>query len=290
MKNHRSHSASKVIKVKQLKESTPNLQINWLQVLNDQLLRSLKLTEDDEIYFKYPDMMKTWAAALETMDKGYAKFLINFMCQNHTKPFSRVIADAFAIKFMYFHRFLSIVYPFDWKDADYTSNTRAKQRWEQCLVYVEKNMRPALELMQSLSGERDSKKVDEFVREAVHDFVETIKSVNETVLNIEAREKTVEKLNKIKVVTEIFNPNLTISTLDDYYEDLKLNGDENLVKSALEIESFYMKIRHDYRDLFEEGSRSQMDSASQADVISYNTLTDAFSKLSFTLKATILSL
>lgn len=73
MKNHRNQSTSELIKVKELKESTPNLQINWLQVLNDQLLRSLKLTEDDEIYFKYPDTMKTWAAALETMDKGYVK-------------------------------------------------------------------------------------------------------------------------------------------------------------------------------------------------------------------------
>lgn len=191
---------------------------------------------------------------------------------------------------MYFHRFLSIVYPFDWRDANYTNNLRAKQRWEQCLANVEKNMRPALELMQSLSGERDSKKVDEFVREAVRDFVETIKSVNETVLSTEAREKTVEKLNKINVVTEIFNRNLTTSTLDDYYEDLKLKGDENLVESALEIESFYMKIKHDYRDLFEEGSRSQMDSASQSDVISYNTLTDVFSKLSCTFETTSLSL
>lgn len=49
-------------------------------------------------------------------------------------------------------------------------------------------------------------------------------------------------------------------------------------QTALEIQRFHRRINNDYKYLFTKGSKSSLDSASQSDGISYNTLDDTFSK------------
>lgn len=192
----------------------------------------------------------------------------------------RILADVFALKFLYAHRFLFILHPFDLKDKEYTSNSEALQRWEQCLNYVKENMKPALEVLLSKESERDTEKIDKFVKDAVQDFIAKVKSVNETILSKEVKEKTVEKLSKIKVLTKLFTKDLNEKNLDEYYDELDLKGDETFVQSALKMQKFSRKIRNDYKDHFTAGSKSWLESAAQANLVTYNALSDELSKAS----------
>lgn len=173
-----------------------------------------------------------------------------------------------------------IVYPFDWRDEDYTSNTKAPQRWEQCLKFVKEKMRPALEILVSKSKERNPQDVDAFVKTAINDFKFMIKTANESVITKAAADKTLEKLNKIKVLSDTFASNFTEANLEEYYQELKLKGDEGLVESALAIEKFTKKVNNMYKNRFDEGSKISLDSSASSDNINYNTLNDEFSKFS----------
>jgi hypothetical protein len=187
-----------------------------------------------------------------------------------------MIADAFALKFLYAHRFVYIVYPFDWRDEEYTHNSRASQRWEQCLNILKENMRPALEVFQSQSKEKNQKQVEEFAREAVSAVIEKVKSTGDEYLSKDVRDKAVEKLRSMDLRANFFGRNFTVENLEEFFDELELKGDEDLLESSLKIQNFHRKIRNDYRDLFVMGSKSWTDSASQSDLISYNTLDDIF--------------
>ena len=173
-----------------------------------------------------------------------------------------------------------ILYPFDWKDKEYTSNSEALPRWEQCLNYVKENMRPALEVLLSIESYRDAEKLDKFAKDAIQDFIEKVKTENETILSKEVKEKTVEKLIKIKVLSKLFTKDLNDKNLDEYYDELDLKGDETFIQSALKMQKFLKKIRNDYKDHFTEGSKSWLESAAQVDLVTYNTLSDELSKSS----------
>lgn len=140
-------------------------------------------------------------------------------------------------------------------------------------------MSPAVEILQSRSGERDAEALGKFVRGAVDDIIEFTMKVNESILKSDIRDKLVEKLKVIDILAESFAHNFTDDRLEDYYADLNLNGKEELVESALEIENFYRRIQNDYKDHFVKNSRSSLDSDSQRDSISYNTIDDTLCKL-----------
>lgn len=67
---HKGTSDKIVLEVKDMKDYSSNLNVNWLQIINDQLLDSMKLTEQDEILIYSPATLKSLAVALETADKG----------------------------------------------------------------------------------------------------------------------------------------------------------------------------------------------------------------------------
>lgn len=135
-----------------------------------------------------------------------------------------------------------------------------------------------MEFLLSKRSDRDTESLEKFVKGAVYDFIEKVESFNESVLSNEVKQNVVEKLNQITVLPGLFATNFSEKNLEDYYEELELKGDEDLVQSALEIRKFNKKINNDYKDHFTEGSKSWLDSAAQADLISYNTLSDKLSK------------
>lgn len=80
-------------KVSDLNRLTTNLKVNWRQLLNDQLLKSVSLKEDDEV-----DLLNQKLKIKEAFN-------------------SRIIADAFVLKYLYQNRFL-----FDWCDEQNLHN------------------------------------------------------------------------------------------------------------------------------------------------------------------------
>lgn len=145
-------------------------------------------------------------------------------------------------------------------------------------------MRPGLEVLLANANERDVTKLEKFVSSAIQDFVDKVKTLDESILKPEIKEKVLLKLGAIDLLSDLFAHNFTKNNLEEYYEELNLKGDEDLVASALEIARFHRRINNDYKHLFTEGSKSSLDSASQSDGISYNTLDDTFRRSLLMLK------
>lgn len=62
-----------VLKIKDLKKKFPELNLNWLKIINNQLLRQSQVTEDEEILLGKPDLMRALFALLVDMDKKLVK-------------------------------------------------------------------------------------------------------------------------------------------------------------------------------------------------------------------------
>lgn len=146
------------------------------------------------------------------------------------------------LKFLYAHRFLFIVYPFDSIEGDNTGNIRAHQRWEQCLNFLEENIKPALEFFFEKSIRRDTTKLKIFAQTAVDDIARRVESLDECVLTSEVKEQVLKRLGNVTIRFTTFPENFTEGELEKFYEELNLKGDENLVQSALEIQKFGRNI------------------------------------------------
>lgn len=57
--------------MKDLKAFTPGLTIDWQNMINDQLLKTAKVTEDDDILLYSSSSLKSLVLALEKVDKGF---------------------------------------------------------------------------------------------------------------------------------------------------------------------------------------------------------------------------
>ena len=140
------------------------------------------------------------------------------------------------MKFLYAHRPLFILYAHDKLDEQYVLSTKARQRWEQCVANIDNNMDTATEflLLKSLSYEFDE--LQEFIDGVLQDFIEKVKTLDECVLSSEVKKNIVEKLNN----TAVFR--VDSLDLEDFYEELNLNGTENFIYSLMEIKKFKQRI------------------------------------------------
>ena len=59
------------VKVKEIKKYAPNLKVDWVQILNDQLLYSVNTTDEDEIFIQSATTFNESLSALESIDKGF---------------------------------------------------------------------------------------------------------------------------------------------------------------------------------------------------------------------------
>lgn len=64
---------SEVLKIKDLKTKFPELNLNWLKIINNQLLRQSQVTEDDDILMGKPDLLRALLTLLVDMDKKFVK-------------------------------------------------------------------------------------------------------------------------------------------------------------------------------------------------------------------------
>ena len=223
------------VKIKEIKYFAPDLKIDWLHVINDHFLQSEYLTEEDEINIESPGKLKLMLKTLASLDKQFVplkKLIISLL----TNLLFRILADAFALKFMYAHRPLFILYAHDKLDEGVFLTIKAIQRWEQCVAVIDHNMDTATEFLLSIFFPRDFEKIQKFADGVVQDFIKKVETMEECVLSSEVKKNVVEKLNN----SVVFRADSL--DLEDFYGDLNLNGTENLVRSLLETRKFRRRI------------------------------------------------
>lgn len=64
---------TEVLKIKDLKTKFPELNLNWLKIINNQMLRQSQVTEEDDILMGKPDLLRALLTLLVDMDKKFVK-------------------------------------------------------------------------------------------------------------------------------------------------------------------------------------------------------------------------
>lgn len=63
-----------VLKVKDIKSYAPNLNVDWVKIINDRVLHSAKVTEEDEVVLLLPNTFKSMSSAIGSIDQGFDSF------------------------------------------------------------------------------------------------------------------------------------------------------------------------------------------------------------------------
>ncbi|CAO1441045.1 unnamed protein product [Diamesa serratosioi] len=215
----------RILTVSSLNEFT-KYSLNWLQMINSQLTKEAQVVEEIEILIEHPEMIQKF---LELMEVTPITTLANY----------------FAVEFLYEYKFLFIVYPFDKQDEKYIASKKSYQRWERCRMNLKNLFRPTLEALyaQRYFNEQVQESVKDLTKEVVRDIVaELYKSdtVNNTV-----KHEVDQKLSTIKYIIGYPDEILNLEKVEEFYEDLDLDGTEGSVETFLKIEDYNQKIEND---------------------------------------------
>lgn len=148
------------------------------------------------------------------------------------------MANAFAFKQLHRFKSLFIVYAFDELEKKVEGTEKSKQRWEQCLGLLFNNFAP---VVQSLYASKYydiniQKSAMDFTKEVVQDYIAEISD--------EADEDIIEKLNSIDYVIGYPKEVSNLKKIEEFYDELDLDGTEGFVATFLEMENYDQKIRN----------------------------------------------
>ena len=153
----------------------------------------------------------------------------------------RTLADIFAFYFMYFKKELFIVYSFDEHEGGINGSKKSRQRWEQCVDMLNIYYGPAVEAIYAVRyfNKKVQDSTKELVKEVVQDLIAEVNKINFT---DEVKQDLVEKLNAIKYVIGYPEEILDLRKIEEFYNELNLNGTEGIVESFLKIGGYDWKI------------------------------------------------
>ncbi|KAG5666648.1 hypothetical protein PVAND_014664 [Polypedilum vanderplanki] len=250
IKSEVKNSDSTFVKIKDLAEKFPlQFNVDWLQIINGELLERSQLTENDEILIE---------SGVEVMQN-----LVYFMLVERS-----VIADTFALTFLNEH-YDDLILNLDSNDLS-PSNLHFINRWSNCISRIHQTfMNPALVFMYEQwrsVWDRNINEIgeqvdiiasaEELIFEAVDTFVAWFsQKKNEEVAEL-IRADVISKLKTIDIAVSLQQKTMTFEKLEEFYEELFLEGDENFMRSIWEMKRFHRKIlnepKESWRSIIEE--------------------------------------
>ena len=135
------------------------------------------------------------------------------------------------------------MYAFD--ENEFISGTKkSKQRWEQCMLKLFATYGPALQALYAVRyfDNKVHEAAKNFTKEAVKDVIAELKNRD---IHDDAIEELVEKLESIHYNIGYTDKVLNLQKIEEFYKDLKLIGDEEIVETFLKIENYDRKISND---------------------------------------------
>lgn len=173
------------------------------------------------------------------------------------KSFCSTLADIFTITYLYHHRYAFILRFYNRESEFMEARRQSVQRWQRCLEYPNLFMQPAFYALYEKkrpsfdyeSGDFDRRtsgsgnivrSTKEFVENAMLEAKKRFVMKSELPLSVGV--DVLMKIKHLKIIVGITNKTLGIDQLEDFYDELKLAGDENFFRSVLEMEKFHRKL------------------------------------------------
>lgn len=159
----------------------------------------------------------------------------------------RFIANVFSVAFARKYQKAFIVYSFTKQEENYYGTKRSYQRFEQCVQFIETNLRPAFDAL--LAEKLFDKSVQAAATEMAKEVANDVKLVGE--LFLDEIYKTIETI-KFSVM---FSDDVTnVTKVGVSYKELKLNGSESMVEMYIEIDRFNKTL-----EVFEQKEQQESD-------------------------------
>jgi hypothetical protein len=108
-------------------------------------------------------------------------------------------------------------------------------------------MRPALEFLYARKyfDEKIAKAATKFAKEAVEFAIKKIQDQNGNQID---REKLIQRFKEIQIIVGVPEDLLKVEKVEDLYEELELNIDENYIKTNLEIMRYNQKLENEPKE------------------------------------------
>lgn len=143
----------------------------------------------------------------------------------------RFVANVFSVAFARKYQKAFIVYSFTKQEENFYGTKRSYQRFEQCVQFIESNMRPAFDalLAEKLFDKTVQAAATEMAKEAA-DAAQLIGNsfYDEAYITIEA----------VKLSVMFTDDDRNLTKVGEAYKDLKLDGSESMVEMYIEIDKF----------------------------------------------------
>ena len=138
-----------------------------------------------------------------------------------------------------------IVYPFDKQDQLYIASKKSYQRWERCRMNLRNNHRPSLEALYAMKyfNKNIEESAKDFIKEAVRDV--TAELYTNDLINDTIKDEVDQKINTIKYIIGYPDEILNLEKIEEFYEELDLDGTEGSVATYLKMEEYNQKIQND---------------------------------------------
>lgn len=152
--------------------------------------------------------------------------------------------NIFATTTVYASKEAFIVYSFNRRDASKKGTQKSYQRFEQCIYFLETNMRLALEALMAETYFDSSTQTaaKEFAKEAARDVLEKFKANTNAKNDKNIKKKLVEKIKSMKFFIMFPDELLNQTMVGEVYEELELDGSESLVEMFMALKKQKVKL------------------------------------------------
>ena len=149
--------------------------------------------------------------------------------------------------FMQDHKEAFIVYPFNKENAIDRGTKQERQRFEQCIDKLRNYLRPVLDALyaKKYRNQDIQKAAETFAKEVVEDVIDKIKETN---LNSTIIEDVIEHLRNLNYIMGFSEEIIDDSKMNEFYDELYLEGSEDLVTTYLKLAKHFHKIENEPKD------------------------------------------
>lgn len=164
---------------------------------------------------------------------------------------TRILANNFALSFLFVHRKSFITHSFTKQEAEESGTTRSHQRFEQCIKILESSMQPAMQAMfaRKYFSEDIQKAVEPFIRDALDDVMSTTGAK----LHRETADPHISHLRSLKLIIMFHEDILNETFVERIYKNLSISESQPLFAMIDLLSNFHEQLQTTDWFLFFEG-------------------------------------
>jgi hypothetical protein len=154
----------------------------------------------------------------------------------------RVVANALMLGFLLGFQHMYAFYPSRQIDSYKRGTFKEYQRFEQCIDLLQQSLSPALThlLASKYYDEREQKSAENLIHDALEFVMKEVRQSPDIDMRIKC--EVFEKIGSLKIVAGFPEELKSNKNMEEMYEELDLNGNENILETSIKIIKHNLKL------------------------------------------------